>query len=144
MKSKKHSVKTPLAQFVAIIALSISIFLVVDLGRRAAANYQVQREAERLGQEVDLARQQQEALRARLEHVRSDIFVDEIARSELKWTLPGETVFVVMPIVDTIPMHPGRKAQHNAVIPTAQTPAQAWWVLFFGTEVYPRYIRETP
>ncbi|MCB0179510.1 MAG: hypothetical protein KDI62_14860, partial [Anaerolineae bacterium] len=64
MKKKRQFTKAPLAQFVAIIALSISIFLIVDLGRRAAANYRTQREAEQLSQEVEAARQYQTKLLA--------------------------------------------------------------------------------
>jgi hypothetical protein len=59
VKKKRQNPKAPVAQFVAIIALSISIFLIIDLGRRAAANYRVQREAERLAHEVELVKRQQ-------------------------------------------------------------------------------------
>lgn len=131
MKKKRQSPKAPLAQFVAIIALSISVFLIIDLGRRAAANYRVQREAERLSQEVEIASRRQAELLARRSYVASDLYVEEVARSELKWARPGETVIVVMPMPE-ITASPNQAPQTVAVAPVAQTPSQAWWLLFFG------------
>jgi SAM-dependent MidA family methyltransferase len=64
VKKKPQYVRAPLAQFIAIIALTISIFLIVDFGRRAAANYRSQREATRLTQEVGAARRYQAKLLA--------------------------------------------------------------------------------
>ena len=132
MTKKRSGPKAPVAQFVAIIALSISIFLIVDFGRRAAANYRVQREAERLGHEVEIARQQQAVLLAQRSYVASDLYVEEVARRELKWASPGETVLVIMPTPEAVT--PASTSDPSAVssTPSAQTSVQAWWSLFFG------------
>ncbi len=142
MKSKRSGIKTPIAQFIAIIALTISIFLVIDLGRRAAANYRVQREAERLGQEVDEARLYQDELQSKLEYVQSDLYVEEVARRDLKWARPGETLVVVLPTPESVPQSATANQPTLIVGPTAETPAQAWWVLFFGPYAEPRYTRD--
>jgi hypothetical protein len=134
---KRPGPKVPLAQFVAIIALSISIFLIVDFGRRAAANFRVQREAERLSQEVELARQQQADLLAWRSYVASDLYVEEVARRELKWASPGETVLVVMPTPEAVAMAAGSDTSAISASAIVQTPAQAWWRLFFGQQVSP-------
>lgn len=128
---KRSGPKAPLAQFIAIIALTISIFLIVDFGRRAAANYRVQREAERLSQEVELARQHQADLLARRSYVASDLYVEEVARQELKWANSGETVLVIMPTPEAVAavVNP---AVADIFSPIVQTPTQAWWHLFFG------------
>lgn len=133
MKKKQ---KTPIAQFVAIIALSISIFLIVDLGRRAAANYRIQREADRLSAEVEVAHQRQARLLARRTYVASDLYVEEVARQELKWAKPGETVIVVLPTPEAAIPHqqPAPLAEPEPLI---DTPAQAWWQLFFGASPLP-------
>jgi cell division protein FtsB len=131
---KRSGSKAPIAQFVAIIALSISIFLIVDFGRRAAANYRVQREAERLSQEVQMARQQQADLLARRSYVASDLYVEELARNELKWARPGETVLVVMPTPEAITLASNPNPSAVSSVPIAQTPVQAWWNLFFGRQ----------
>ncbi len=131
MKKKRPSSKSPMAQFVAIIALSISIFLIVDLGRRAAANYRVQREAERLSHEVEIAKHRQAELLAHRSYVASDLYVEEIARKELKWAKSGETVIVVMPTLETtIPLNQTSRGIAGATM--MQTPSQAWRLLFLG------------
>jgi hypothetical protein len=132
---KRPGPKVPLAQFVAIIALSISIFLIIDFGRRAAANFRVQREAERLSQEVALARQQQADLLAWRSYVASDLYVEAVARRELKWASPGETVLVVMPTPEAVTLAAGSDALAISASAIVQTPAQAWWRLFFGQQV---------
>jgi cell division protein FtsB len=138
---KKQSSKIPLAQFVAIIALSISIFFIIDLGNRAAANYRVQREAERLSQEVEMAHRYQEKLLARRSYVASDLYVEEVARKELKWARPGETVIVVMPTPEATTQLPSPDAQTATIGAAVHTPAQAWWLLFFGDNTSSRYTR---
>lgn len=131
MTKKRSGPKAPLAQFIAIIALTISIFLIVDFGRRAAANYRVQREAERLSQEVELARQHQADLLARRSYVASDLYVEEVARQELKWASSGETVLVIMPTPEAVAAV-ASPAAADISSPIVQTPTQAWWHLFFG------------
>jgi len=132
VKKKRQGPKLPVAQFIAIIALSISIFLIVDLARRAAANYRVQREAYRLTQEVEAIREHQAKLLARRSFVASDLYVEEVARSELKWAKPGEMVIVVMPTPEAITSQPTPANLAAASQYTAETPAEAWWLLFFG------------
>jgi cell division protein FtsB len=138
---RKQSSKVPLAQFVAIIALSISIFFIIDLGNRAAANYRVRREAERLNQEVEIARRYQEKLLARRSYVASDLYIEEVARKELKWARPGETVIVVMPTPEVPTQLPSPDTQTATIGVDVHTPAQAWWLLFFGDNASSRYTR---
>lgn len=143
-KKKRQNPRTPLAQFVAIIALTISIFLIVDLGRRAATNYRIQREAERLTQEVAAAREYQNKLLERRTYAASDLYVEAVARNELKWAKPGETVVMVLPTYETAraPNQPAVDAeQHVQVI---KTPEQAWWELFFGDPPPGHFIAGAP
>jgi len=117
---------------VAIIALTISIFLIVDLGRRAATSYRIQREAERLSLEVEQARQEQQALLAQRSYVASDLYIEDVARRELKWARSGETVVVVMATPEAIAPLPQAEARVVRAGSVPSTPAQAWWLLFFG------------
>ena len=132
MKRKRQNSNAPLAQFVAIIALSISIFLIVDLGRRAAANYRIQREAERLTQEVEAAKRYQAKLLAQRTYAASDLYVEEIARNELKWAKPDETVMVVIPTYEETAGSSSRISETRQGNSLPRTPQQAWWQLFFG------------
>ena len=136
MKKKRQGVRAPLAQFVAILVLTISIFLIVDLGRRAAANYRIQREADRLNHEVEAARRYQDSLLAQRTYAASDLYVEEIARKELKWAKPGETVVVVMATSDDNELGKNSNTNNPIVVETTtKTPTQAWWQLFFGNRV---------
>lgn len=133
MKKKRPvQKKIPVAQFVAIIALSVSLFLIIDLARRTAANYRVQREAYRLSQEVEAVKQYQARLLARRSYVASDLYVEEVARNELKWAKPGETVVVVLPTPEAVLLPRRPAAAPDTTVQIIQTPAQAWWHLFFG------------
>ncbi len=131
---KKPATKPLFPQFFAIIVLSISIFLVVDLGRRAAANYRVQREAEQLSQQVESARQYQADLLARRSYVASDLYVEEVARNELKWAKPGEAVVAILPTSESTTAPTDVSTTLKQMAPVTQTPAQAWWSLFFGEQ----------
>ena len=144
MKKKRQSVKAPIAQFVAIIALSISVFLIIDFGRRAAANYRVQREADRLSQEVETARRYQAELLARRTYVASDLYVEEVARNELKWAKPSETVIVIMPTPEAVTPASNLAVETVISAPSAQTPAEAWWLLFFGERTSSLNTKEAP
>jgi cell division protein FtsB len=137
VKRKRQNSNASLAQFVAIIALSISIFLIIDLGRRAAANYRIQREAERLTQEVEAARRYQAKLLAQRTYAASDLYVEEVARNELKWAKPGETVFVVIPSYEKAAGLSQKISETRPGNSVPKTPQQAWWQLFFGgTSLY--------
>ncbi|MCG3211154.1 MAG: hypothetical protein FOGNACKC_04791 [Anaerolineae bacterium] len=126
--------KAPIAQFVAIIALTLSIFLIVDFGRRAAANYRIQREADQLTQEVEAAKRYQTRLLAQRTYAASDLYVEEVARRDLKWSKAGETVVVVQPTLEE-PVAPGQGVQAQSGGRVIATPQQAWLDLFFGKTV---------
>jgi len=143
VKKKRSAPRAPLAQFVAIIALTISIFLIVDLGRRAATNYRIQREAERLSQEVEAAREYQSKLLARRSYAASDLYVEEVARNELKWAKPDETVVVVLATPEgSRPLN--RPFETRQKVRMVTTPQQAWWQLFFGDVPPNHFASNTP
>ena len=130
---KKRALQFPFTQFVAIVVITVSLFLVIDFGRRTAASYQIRDEAIRLENEVAASKSQHAALEARLSYAQSDAYVEEIARTQLKWAREGETVVVVMATPQPGPQSPaeGQPAAINGVVP--ESPWQAWWLLFFGT-----------
>ena len=130
---KKRGPQFPLTQFIAIIVITISIFLVIDFARRTAAIYRIKNEAARLEEEVAAAGAQSQALEARLRYVKSDAYVEEVARTRLKWAQPGETVVVVMatPQAAPPPSPDGQPAMASA--PAPEVPWQAWWHLFLDT-----------
>jgi cell division protein FtsB len=129
---KKRVLQFPFTQFVAIVVITVCLFLVIDFGRRTAANYQIRAEETRLETELTDSQSRHTALQARLAYVQSDAYVEEIARTQLKWAREGETVVVVMATPQASPQAPadGQPSAINGVVP--ETPWQAWWLLFFG------------
>jgi cell division protein FtsB len=127
---KKRGPQFPLTQFIAIVVITISFFLVVDFARRTATIYRIKSEAVRLEEEVAEARARSEALEARLRYVQSDAYVEELARTQLKWARPGETVVVVMATPQAVPTPPPGKQYAVTDGPPPETQWQAWWLLF--------------
>lgn len=129
---KRKPIEFPVAQFVAVIVLSITIFIVVGFAQRAAAGYHVTKEEEKLAAQLAALEENNKALLKKREYVQTDVYIEEIARNELKWSKPGETVIVVL----TPP-----NAQNSIVPPSdaptvvrpADTPLNAWGQLFFST-----------
>lgn len=128
---KKRAAQFPLAQFIAIVVISISVFLAVDFARRTAAIYRIKSEAVRLEEEVAAVRANDVQLEARLRYVKSDAYVEEIARTQLKWALPGETVVVVMATPQAMAAPPPDNPHTTPPMPPPETPWHAWWYLFF-------------
>ncbi|GAB4538672.1 MAG: hypothetical protein Kow0063_26740 [Anaerolineae bacterium] len=130
---KRRGAQFPLTQFIAIVVISISVFLAIDFARRTATIYRIKSEAARLEAEVAAARAKSADLEARLRYVQSDAYVEKIARTRLKWALPGETVVVVMATPQAVAAPPPSQPPPTPEIPPPETPWQAWWYLFFDT-----------
>ncbi len=133
MKKKRQGPRIPLTRFVGMIALSVSIILIINLGGQAAANYRVQREAYRLAQDVEALQKYQAGLLARRTYVASDLYVEEVARNELKWAKPNETVVVILPTSENGQQLPV-SFQADSVSSLQLSPPQAWWQFFFGSK----------
>jgi cell division protein FtsB len=120
------------AQFLAIVVLTISIFLIVDLGRRATAGYHVTQAGKRLRQEIDAALVRQEELRARRDHVASDSYVEEWARQEGHMIHPGDKpLILVTPQTRRPPAPQAAPVDESAA---ERTPNWVeWWLLFFDS-----------
>jgi cell division protein FtsB len=130
---KKRTPQFPLTQFIAIIVITISLFLVVDFARRTAATYNIKNEESRLEEQVAAAQSRHHALQAQLRYVQSDAYVEEIARTQLKWVRPGEIAVVVMATPQPTPLPSADDQPAAADVPPPQSPWQAWWLRFFDS-----------
>jgi len=128
-KSKKSN--WPVAQFIAIVILTIAVFLIVDFGRRTAIGYRIHQEEKRLEVELTELQTTHEALLTELEYVQSDAYIEEIARNELKMSQVGETVIVVMDTPQSA--YKPIQVRIEPVFPNikVETPIQAWTRFFF-------------
>ncbi len=128
---KKRGPQFPFTHFVAIVVITISLFIVVDFARRTAATYKIKNEAARLEDEVAAVRAHHQALQSRLSYVQGDAYVEEIARTQLKWAQPGETVVVVMATPQAAPSSEPGAEPAAPDFPPPESPWEAWWLRFF-------------
>ncbi|MFQ5614699.1 MAG: septum formation initiator family protein [Anaerolineae bacterium] len=133
---KKRSFDLPLTKFAAIIVLTIVVLLIIDFGRRAAASYRIRQEEERVLVQLAEAEAHRATLEARRGYVTSDEYVAEVARQQLKWSLPGETVVVIL----ATPQAPAGAAPAQVASSFSgppKTPVEAWWRVLFGASPSP-------
>jgi cell division protein FtsB len=130
---KKRAPQFSLTNFIIVILVTIALFLIVDFGCRAATNYRINNESQRLRDGVADLRARHEMLRKRLEYVQGDAYVEEIARTQLKWTRPGETVVVVVTPAGTPPDPVSGVAPLPDRLSAPQSDWLPWWFLFFDT-----------
>ena len=121
-------------QFAAIVVLTITLFLIIDLGRRTTAGYYVSQAEKNLQAEIraELARKQR--LIERLEYVKTDAFVEQWAREQARMVRPGDRPLIL--VTPAAPHEEPFAAQPpNAAGATGPAPNwHHWWRLFFNSE----------
>ena len=120
-------------QFVAIVVLTMAIFLVVDFSRRTTASYYASQAEKRLEQEIQAELDRHADLKAQRDYATSDQFVEEWAR-ENHMILPGD-----QPMIIITPASPQAQIELLQTAPQDPSPQSVpnwyrWWLLFFGDE----------
>ncbi|MBC7251902.1 MAG: septum formation initiator family protein [Anaerolineae bacterium] len=134
MPEDRRSTRLSLIQFLAIIAVTLSLSLIVDFGRKATASYRVRQNEIKLAQEVAELEARQQALKERKALLQSDAFVEQWARQEMHLVRSGETA--VMPViprpVQSAKTQEGRQPVEG--VEEQELPCwQVWWALFMGS-----------
>jgi cell division protein FtsB len=119
-------------QFVAIVVLTIAIFLIVDFGRRTTAGYYVSQAEQRLLEEIQAELDRRQELTARRDYVASDTYVEEWAREQAHMIRPGDQPFILV-----TPQSPQARVDLVQLVepPPSLEPLPNWyhwWLLFFG------------
>jgi cell division protein FtsB len=116
--------------FAAIIA--IALILAINFTSRIAAGQPLQQTYEEVSAEIARLREEQAALIAERDFVRSDGYVESWARDEGKLIRPGEVLFVPVPVAGA-----GEAAAAEVQMIEVETappqpdPWLVWWQLFF-------------
>ncbi len=97
MTRKKRQGIISLPKLVAVVTFTLVAVLMVDFGRKALDNYQIQRQVEWLRERTASEQQTNDSLQEELDYVSSDAYVEQIARERLKLVQPGEVAVVVVP-----------------------------------------------
>lgn len=134
---KRKSVDLPISQIIAVVVLTISVFVIVDFGRRAAMGYRISQEEKRLQAELATLETTHAALLEKRDYILSDQYVEYVARNELKWSRPNEQVVVILPENQPDTRRGSAVAEAKQNIQAYQTPWEAWKALFFPDDSLP-------
>ncbi|MFQ6100416.1 MAG: septum formation initiator family protein [Anaerolineae bacterium] len=131
MALPKPSHKQLAIGLVVVVTLPVVGALAWGFSQQLALARQMRMEETRLEQAMATEQDIHESLRARLEYVKSDQYVEHWARAKMKMGKPGEVV-VVLPTGAC--EEPAVAAQPTSVPePEAQPFWVEWWELFFGS-----------
>jgi cell division protein FtsB len=121
-------------QFSAIVVLTIVLFLVIDLGRRTTAGYHVSQAEKDLMAEIRAQTALKQELKARLEYVKTDAFVEQWAREQARMVRKGDRPLIVV----RSPARPAQPEPGPSPTPVAVDGSapnwHEWWRLFFNSK----------
>ena len=118
--------------FAAIIA--IVLILAINFTSRIAAGQPLQQTYEEVSAEIARLREEQAALIAERDFVRSDGYVEGWARDEGKLIRPGEVLYVPVPAVGAEETAPAEVQMIEVeTTPPQPDPWLVWWQLFFDS-----------
>jgi len=116
----------------ALVLLSIPVlaYFSCSAGRKALEIYDLHRQSEQLRAEISALQERHQELQRQIEYLRSDEYVEKVAREELNLVKPGDTTVVVVT----------RPVSLTASVTSATTaggerhpsPWEQWWAFLFG------------
>jgi hypothetical protein len=125
-------------QFLAIVVMTIALFLVVDFGRRATTGYYVSQAEDRLEAEIEAETTRQAQLKARRDYVVSDEYVEKWAREQAHMVRPGDRPLVLLtPESPPIPLEVAARpaSEEGSETTSSHVPNwYHWWRLFFDQD----------
>jgi|GEM_PF-1036572 hypothetical protein len=127
---RKRKAPISLAQFAAVIAVTIAVSLLVDISRRAADNYRLGREEAALKRDVEILEAMHHYLEAYKEYVQSDEFVEWWVREVAKKVKEGEVLVRPILIPKEPPSIPDVASQRED-----KPHWREWWELFFDISI---------
>jgi cell division protein FtsB len=118
--------------FAAILA--IALILAINFASRITGAQPLQQTYDEVSAELEQLRQEQAALIAQRNYVRSDAYVEAWARDEGKLVRPGESLYIPVPVAGAQTV----TESETTFVPIETSPPQPppwviWWQLFFDT-----------
>lgn len=109
-----------------LIVLSLCLFFAISYGARLTAMAHLEASIQQQSARIAAAKQQQQALQQQLAYVRSDAYVEEVARNQLGMVQAGDEVLIVVKGVS-------QPAQQTVDPATANNPP-LWqeWLSYLG------------
>lgn len=137
MPSATRSDSPSLAQLLSVLACTLVVFFVISFVGKALEAYQLRRQVNLLEAQVKALENEEAALEDQLEYVRSDAYVEKVAREQLKWSRPGETIFLPLPrlanTLQVVPPSAAPTSPASGTTPRWQSHWPEWWSLLSGS-----------
>jgi cell division protein FtsB len=121
-------------QFAAIVVLTITLFLIIDLGRRTTAGYYVSQAEKKLKAEIRAELAFKQRLIERLEYVKTDAFVEQWAREQARMVRPGDRPLILVPFAAPSGEPAAVQPIDTASLTGPEPNWHHWWRLFFNSE----------
>ncbi|NLS78058.1 MAG: hypothetical protein GXY76_12435 [Chloroflexi bacterium] len=103
MAKKSRALPVKWSQLALVVGLTLLVAYLVALFEVAIQGSQARARAEEAGAEVATLAAEGAALKEHLDYVQTDTYVEKMARQELKWSRPGEKVYMAIPDVTATP-----------------------------------------
>jgi len=123
---KRKKIVFPSRHFVLAVGITLAILIVAGLIRRGAVYYRVSQEQALLEAKYEAVREYNDWLLDQYDTVQSPAYIEMIARNELKWSRPDETVVVIIPNTRAQNQFPIAPVSNTPATPNEETPLQQW------------------
>ncbi len=130
MATAKKRSSVSVTQFLALIAATIALSLVVEYGRKLAPYHRLQLEEAQLDQAIAYEEARRDYLLWLKEYVQTAKYVDDWARTEWKMVRPGEVG--VVPVFPEAPVVSETRSQEESQR-SEESHWREWWELFFDS-----------
>ncbi len=130
-KMPAQSPRTSLLRFATIVVLTLAALFALSFLQRAVESQRAEAQAVALRQEIQTIERANAALETRIANLKTDAYIERVAREELNLVRPGETSYVVVPVGPrATPVRPAETP--GRALPDSRPPWLQWWDLFFG------------
>ncbi len=117
---RRRGLSLPLLQVVVLLTLPLVAYLGFSAAKKGLEAYSLWRQADALRGEIEQLKARNAELRQQIEYLRSDTYVEKVAREELDMVKPGDVPIVVV--------YPTPSASPAPATPTpTATPRPAPW-----------------
>ena len=131
--SKRKKISFPSRHFVLAVVITAVVLISGGLIRRGAMYYRVSQEQHLLEAKYDAINDYHNWLLDHYDTVQSPAYIEMIARDELKWSRPDETVVVIITDARSQTPFPIEPISDTPATSSEETPLQQWRELLLPT-----------
>lgn len=131
-KIDDQGTRTSLLRFATVVVITSAALFALSFLQKAMESQQAEAQAAVLRQENQAIEAANAALKQRIADMKTDAYVERVAREELNLVRPGETSFVVVPVGPRPTPVSSAPDAASRPLPDSRPPWLQWWDLFFG------------